>query len=165
MAVSDDMGYGNGLGGLPWPPLAEDMKRFRKKTMDQAVLMGRRTYDSLEKPLDGRLNLVLSKHLIPRKVSREEALELKCGTTQLIALSEVLNIHLAGRDLWVAGGDTVWAPFVRLADELHVTYVHGNWDTKLFLQDTDLELFTKTKSIEHINDHGIRCTFAVLTRE
>ncbi|MFX8660842.1 dihydrofolate reductase, partial [Acinetobacter baumannii] len=44
-------------GGLPWR-LSSDLKMFRRLTMGKPVIMGRRTFQSLPKPLDGRLNIV-----------------------------------------------------------------------------------------------------------
>lgn len=48
-------------GGLPWK-LSSDLRRFRKLTMGKPVIMGRKTFDSLGKPLDGRDNIVVTRN-------------------------------------------------------------------------------------------------------
>lgn len=60
-AADENWGIGKD-GGLPWPHNEEDMKWFRKTTLDNTVVMGRKTYESLgmEKGLDRRLNIVVS---------------------------------------------------------------------------------------------------------
>lgn len=54
----------NGLigvdGGLPWKRISEDMNRFKSLTMGKPVIMGRKTFESLEKPLEGRKNIIVT---------------------------------------------------------------------------------------------------------
>lgn len=65
LIVAADRANGIGLAGaLPWPKLAADLAHFRALTMGHAVIMGRRTWDSLPasvRPLPGRVNIVLSR--------------------------------------------------------------------------------------------------------
>ena len=60
VAMADNGVIGRG-GGLPWH-LPDDLKRFKALTMGHALLMGRRTYDSIGRALPGRLNLVLTRN-------------------------------------------------------------------------------------------------------
>ena len=60
MVALDDGGLIGRNGGLPWR-LPEDLKHFRRVTLGKTVLMGRRTYESIGRPLDGRRNWVLSR--------------------------------------------------------------------------------------------------------
>src|ERR1700761_4251232 len=58
------MAHNNVIGrdnGLPWGRLPEDLKHFKAVTMGKPVLMGRKTYDSIGKPLPGRTNFVLTR--------------------------------------------------------------------------------------------------------
>jgi len=55
-------GFGIGKNGkMPWPRLDKDMKKFREVTMGHRVVMGRKTYESIGKPLEGRINVVISR--------------------------------------------------------------------------------------------------------
>src|SRR4029434_7714816 len=68
-------------GGIPWH-LPEDSKWFKRLTTGHFVLMGRKTFDSLPKPLPNRTNIVLTRH--PRRLSRDEAFIEKCGQKPLV---------------------------------------------------------------------------------
>jgi dihydrofolate reductase len=68
-------------GGIPWH-LPEDFKWFKRLTMGHFVLMGRKTFDSLPRPLPNRVNIVLTRH--PRRLSRDQAFVEKCGQKPLV---------------------------------------------------------------------------------
>lgn len=115
-------------GRLPWH-LPEDMKRFKKLTMGSTVLMGRRTFESLNRPegLPGRLNVVLTHN--PGKCSKSHT------DNPLIFdnLSTFVQVHQAclgctPPDLWIIGGASIYAQALeqQLVDELYLTLVHEN---------------------------------------
>ena len=64
IAISDDGAIGD-KGGMPWARIPEDMRHFRKVTTGHAVIMGRKTYESIGKPLPDRKNIVVSRTLVP----------------------------------------------------------------------------------------------------
>lgn len=111
-AIAQNGVIGN-KGEIPWGRIPEDMKRFRALTMNHAVLMGRKTYESLKKPLDGRLNVVLTKdnYLIP-------------NTREVIALNSLDNSIDACRsfrkdgDFYVIGGAEIYRQTIDRADRL-----------------------------------------------
>ena len=102
-------------GDLPWH-VPEDLARFRRVTMGHPVILGRTTFETLPKSLDGRLNIVLTSRDIPEqenvRVARtlEQALEIGAAW----APAELDR-------LYVAGGGEVYAAAVLVADELDVT--------------------------------------------
>lgn len=98
-------------GAMPWH-VPEDLARFRRLTDGAAVVMGRRTWDSLPdaaRPLPGRTNLVLSRTV--RELPG--ALVVRDVREALAAAGE--------QDLWVVGGASVYAAFLPLACRLEVT--------------------------------------------
>ncbi|HUS25409.1 MAG TPA: dihydrofolate reductase [Candidatus Binatia bacterium] len=100
-------------GGLPWR-LPEDLKHFRRITLGHIVLMGRRTWDSLGKPLDGRDNWVLS---------RDEGFR-PAGARVFATLNEALRA--AGtRELMVIGGAQLFAETLPRARRIELTEVHA----------------------------------------
>lgn len=103
-------------GGLPWR-IPEDSRRFRRLTDGQAVVMGRGTWDSLPeryRPLPGRTCWILSRD--PGWAAE--------GARRAGSLEEVVDAAAEdGHDLWVAGGERVYAAGLRLAAECHVTEV------------------------------------------
>lgn len=108
------MGQNRGIGlqgKLPWH-LPEDLRFFREKTLGQVVVMGRKTYESVGRPLPKRENVVLS-----RTVSTI------AGVRVVAALSEV--DALAGdREVWIAGGSEIYALALPYCAELWLTRVH-----------------------------------------
>jgi dihydrofolate reductase len=99
-------------GGMPWH-LPEDMAMFRRLTTGAAVVMGRRTWESLPerfRPLPGRTNVVLT----------ADPAWSADGAERAGSVAEVLGRHDV---LWVIGGGTVYAAFLPHADRLVVTEV------------------------------------------
>jgi dihydrofolate reductase len=102
-------------GTLPWH-LPEDMKHFRELTAGAAVLMGRRTWESLPprfRPLPGRRNLVLSR-------TPQEGVETFPDLAQALAA--------APGDVWVIGGAAVYRAALPLADRIVVTEIRESFD-------------------------------------
>jgi len=106
-------------GGLPWPHLAEDMKRFRHLTMGKPVVMGRKTFDSIDEPLPGRTNIVLS-----RDTLTQEKLK-KCGCFAAKSVNEILD-RLCAEELVVLGGNSVFTEWEPLADTLYLTFIQAH---------------------------------------
>lgn len=109
-------------GGMPWHYPA-DLAHFKETTMGHPVIMGRRTYESIERrldgPLPGRTNVVLS---------RRESLELPDGAVHARDVEEARELAGAALDdgqetVYVVGGATVYEAFVDDADELRVTEI------------------------------------------
>jgi dihydrofolate reductase len=96
-------------GKLPWH-ISEDLKRFKKLTTGHAVLMGRRTFESLGRPLSGRRNVVLSS----RPIS---------GTETYTSVPEALKALATDETVYIIGGAQLYAEFLDKADELNLTLV------------------------------------------
>lgn len=99
-------------GGLPWHEPA-DLKHFKSVTMGHAIIMGRRTYDSIGKPLPGRRNIVISSRETPP------------GVDGVKSLSAALDLcRTRGEAIaFVIGGARVFADALPLVDEMIVTWI------------------------------------------
>ena len=92
-------------GGLPWHEPA-DLKHFKATTMGHAIIMGRRTFDSIGKPLPGRRNIVISRREPPPDVD---------GVPSLTAALDLCRMR--GESIaFVIGGAMVFADALRLVD-------------------------------------------------
>jgi len=109
---------GRGLD-LPWH-LPEDLRHFKHHTLGHTMLMGRRTYEALlhqmGRPLPGRTTVVVSEHALP---------DLPAGVVHYGGLDEALAALAPLDVLYVAGGGTVYAQTLALADRLELTLVDG----------------------------------------
>lgn len=112
VAMAENRVIGN-AGIIPWH-LPEDFKFFKTTTMGHAILMGRKTYESIGKPLPGRENIVLS-----RTMAETE------GVTLIRSLDELQEPELTqgGRDLFVIGGEEIYRLLLPKVQELYVTRV------------------------------------------
>lgn len=99
---------------LPWY-LPDDLKRFKALTSGHTVLMGRKTWESIGRPLPNRRNLVMS---------RQQKLSLPEGVQQVKTPEEALEVSGGARVLFVIGGGEVYARFLPVADEMVLTEVH-----------------------------------------
>jgi dihydrofolate reductase len=129
MAENRVIGRGD---ALPWR-LPRDMKRFRQLTMGHTVVMGRTTYETLEGPLPGRRNVVLSR-------DPERRYE---GADVVATLDDALRLAGDDDEVFVAGGGEVYRLALPRADRIYLTIVHAEvtGDT-LFphLDDSEWEL-------------------------
>lgn len=108
-------------GEMPWH-YPTDLRRFKETTMGHPVLMGRKTYESIERrlggPLPGRTNIVLS---------RQETLDLPEGTVHAESVEEALEQAEDALDnddaVYAIGGETVYAELIDRADELIITEI------------------------------------------
>ena len=125
VAVDQGNSIGFSNGTLPWK-IAPDMQRFKNLTMGHDVLMGRTTYQSLNRPngLPNRRNIVLTRR--PYSEVRGQF-----GEVDIISSFDWVRAHQAclgcePPDLWVIGGAQVYkeALDLKLVDELYVTLVH-----------------------------------------
>lgn len=94
--------------------IREDLKYFKKVTMGCPVIMGRRTFESIGRPLPGRQNIVVSKsgiHALPEGVLPAGSLE------EAVSKAE-------GDEMFVIGGGQIYRQALPLADRLYVTEVH-----------------------------------------
>ena len=148
-AVSDNGVIGRD-GKMPWH-ISEDLKRFKTSTMRHPVIMGRRTfesiYQSLGKPLFGRLNMVLSrKDLgyggIHVARSMEEAIE---GLEKGQPFHEGIDYGSA----YIIGGGMVYREAVDLVSQMEITHVH-----RVVEGDTFLDINWKDWRPVDVDDRG-----------
>ena len=105
-------------GQLPWR-LKSDLRHFRALSLDKPVVMGRKTFESIGKPLDRRTNIVLTRDPefsaegIEKAASFEAALDLACKDAERRGVDEIM----------VVGGSDVFAKAMPLADQLEITHV------------------------------------------
>jgi len=133
VAVADNGVIGRD-GGLPWR-ISSDLKTFRRLTMGKPLIMGRRTFQSLKKPLDGRDNIVVSRNpdYSPEgtimAADFEAAVEIGRGCAERRGVDEIA----------VIGGTAVFAAALPLAGRLYKTEVHGSPEGDAYFPAVDWE--------------------------
>ena len=131
-------------GHLPWR-LPEDLKWFKKLTMGSPVIMGRRTAESIGRPLPGRRNLVLSRS--PENVS--EGLE-------WVKDPDDLEKTLEGEQTaWLIGGAQLYASMLRDCDELYLSYIFEPHEGNAFFPPFE-ERFELAEVLDRTRDFELR---------
>jgi dihydrofolate reductase len=105
LAVSDD--HKIALGNkLPWR-ISHDFKWFKMNTFNETVIMGRKTWDTLKKPLPNRRNIVVSRRKVP-------------GVETIVNINKIKDYKYA----WIIGGSQLCSQLWKSGDILVLTYVH-----------------------------------------
>lgn len=121
--------------GLPWH-LRADLQRFKALTMGHRIVMGRRTYDSIGRPLPGRDNVI---------VSRDKSIVIPgCAVVNSLAAA----LATSGR-VFVIGGAQIYAQTLAQATQLFVTQVDAQVDGDTIFPDVDWETFALMDYARH----------------
>ncbi len=105
-----------GLNGkLPWN-VPEDLKHFKTLTTDRTVLMGRKTFDSIHKPLPNRTNLILTRRIPP---------DPPAGTLWFAKLEDAIATakNSGESELFIVGGAKIYALAMPLADRMYISII------------------------------------------
>jgi dihydrofolate reductase len=105
-------------GGLPWR-LSTDLKRFKQLTMGKPVVMGRKTFQSIGKPLPGRTNIVVTRDASFASPGVVVVPDIASGLGAAEAAAESSGVD----EVFVIGGAQIYAAAIDLADRLYITHV------------------------------------------
>jgi dihydrofolate reductase len=155
VVAMDEAGTIGRGGALPWR-LPADLKHFRQLTLGKTVLMGRKTWESLGKPLEGRRNWVLS---------RDAAFQ-PAGCEVFATLEQALAAHADG-ELVVIGGAELYRQALPLARTVHLTRVHARLDGDTSFPAWNAADFRQTARVDHPADarHAHAYSFITLERD
>lgn len=142
VAVAENGVIGRG-NDLPWR-LSADLRRFKQLTMGHAVIMGRRTYESIGRPLPGRRMIVVTRQQGYRVDGGEavSSLQLACERAAAHGDDEAM----------VIGGAEIFQQALPLADRLYFTRVHARPDGDVFFPAYDVAQWQLTSSEPHAAD-------------
>ena len=143
----------NGIIGvdnqLPWY-LPSDLKYFKQVTMGKPVVMGRKTFESIGRPLPGRTNVVITRNTdwsapgVRGVGSLADALKLATAQADLDGADEVM----------VIGGATLYREAFDQVDRMYVTQVHASPEGDAFFEAPDQEKFARTSVEDHPGDEA-----------
>jgi dihydrofolate reductase len=127
MAANRVIGRDN---ALPWR-LPEDLRRFKRLTMGHALVMGRKTWESIGRPLPGREIVV---------VTRQEGYGVPPGVSVARSVEEALETA-PGDEVFIAGGEEIFRQTIDRADRLVLTLIHKDFPGDTFFPEVDLGRF------------------------
>lgn len=143
---------------MPWH-LRSDLKRFKAITLNRPVVMGRKTFASIGRPLPGRTNIVVTRDrdFQARGIVVAPSLE----AAHDIALGDVLRRSAA--EIMVIGGADIFAQWAHLADRLDVTEVHAAPEGDTFLTPIDSGRWEQATRVRHSAGEGDSADFSYVT--
>jgi dihydrofolate reductase len=154
VAADERGGIGRG-GSLPWR-LPADLRRFKALTMGKPIVMGRRTWESIGRPLPGRRSIV---------VSRQPGLAIE-GADVVGSLDDALQVAGEVPEVCVIGGAEIYRLALPRADVVHLTRVHASVDADRFLPALDPSTWSEISREDHPADerHAHAYSFVELQR-
>jgi len=137
MAENGVIGINN---NLPWH-LSEDLKYFKRTTMGKSIIMGRKTWESIGRPLPGRTNIVVTHNTDYMAEGAKVVTSLEAAIRLAESISLIDGIDVA----FVIGGAALYQAALPLADTIHLTCVHAEVEGDTYFTDFDV---TKWKEVE-----------------
>lgn len=147
------IGKGN---ALPWH-LPADMQWFRQQTMGKPILMGRKTFESIGKPLPGRVNIVLT---------RQQGVTIKgCHVVNTIAEAQAALPDT--KEIMVIGGSEIYAQTLPVAKKLYYTQIHHTFEGDAWFPELDIQHWEMIHKEIHPADekNAYDLTFMIMSRK
>jgi dihydrofolate reductase len=139
---------------LPWQ-LPEDLKRFKALTLGHPVIMGRKTFESIGRPLPGRRNLVISRNAAYRAA----------GCEVLTSLDAALAACVGSTDeIFVIGGAQIYAEALPLAQRLYLTEIRRGYPGDARFPDWSRTQWHEVARELRCSEDGLPYDFAVYER-
>lgn len=139
---------------LPWR-LPGDLAHFKRVTMGTPIIMGRKTWESLGRPLPGRLNVV---------ISRNAAYPVQ-GATLCTSLEEALQACGDAPRACIIGGEQLFRDALPLVDEIVATEIHADIEGDTFFPPLANGDWEETERLPQPEENGLRYDFVTLRRK
>ena len=152
VAASENNAIGKN-NALLWT-LPNDMKFFKNITWGMPVIMGRKTFDSVGKPLPNRRNIVVTRQDI-----KIQGCEVVKSIDEAIALCE-------GEDeVFIGGGAEIYRQAMDKTDRIYLTIVHKMFDADTFFPEIDFKKWVETEHEDHQPDEKNKLAYSFITLE
>ncbi|WP_026462706.1 dihydrofolate reductase [Adhaeribacter aquaticus] len=140
---------------LPWH-LPADLKFFKNKTTGHPILMGRKTYESIGKPLPNRTSIV---------ITRQENYEVP-GAIVVNSLSDAIKAgQVINQDLFIIGGAEILKEAIPLIDTMYLTKIHEEFEGDVFYPEYNPAEWQETWREDHEPDEKNKYAFSFLKLE
>ncbi len=149
-------------GKLPWR-LSADLKTFRRLTMGKPLIMGRKTFQSLKGPLDGRDNIVLTTD----PFFEARGVSVVTSFADAVTLARMLALTRGADEVMVIGGAEVFRAALALADRLYWTAVEASPEGDVRFPEVDLSGWTEVErsALPRSEKDDVTATLRVLDRK
>ena len=135
--------------------LREDMIHFRTTTSGHPVVMGRKTYDSIGRPLPKRTNVV---------ITRDTNLTIE-GCTVVHSLEEAVAMFDKSEEVFIIGGAQIYAQALAIADRIYLTVIDKEYEGDTSFPEIDYSAWNEISREEHSGGEEFEHPFAFITLE
>lgn len=145
---------------LPWH-LPADLKHFKFLTMGKTIVMGRKTYESIGKPLPGRVNII---------ITRQAGYEVP-GATVVSSIDDALlmceKIRSINGENFIIGGEELYRQTLKICQRIYITEIQRDFEGDVYFPEVDPDEWEETQRDKHIseNDTNLEYHFVVLDRK
>lgn len=147
-------------GALPWR-LPSDLKRFKALTLGKPVVMGRKTFQSIGRPLPGRPNLVITRDV----AFDAPGIRVFPGLDPALAAARAMAAQAQISEVCVIGGADVYAQALPLAARIHLTRVDLAPDGDAYFPEPDPAVWIEVAREDVAAGPGDDCGFSLITLE
>lgn len=151
MARNRVIGIGN---TLPWR-LPEDLKHFKALTLGHHILMGRKTYESLGRPLPGRTSVV---------ITRSQNLQVP-GCIVANSISEAIAACNNDDEIFFIGGENLYRQALDVADRIYLTEIKADFSGDAWFPEFDTNLWQEAESKACKSETGLECDFLIYDKK
>mgnify|MGYP002639425562 CR=1 FL=1 len=126
---------------LPWH-LPADLAFFKKNTLNKPILMGRKTYESIGRPLPGRRNII---------ISRDELYKVE-GCDSATSIAQALDMVKNQPEAMLIGGASLYQQTLEIAEKLYITFIHDTFEGDAWFPEIDQNIWVESSRVSHDAD-------------
>lgn len=153
VAISENNAIGKD-NQLLWH-LPADLKHFKNITTGHTIIMGRKTYDSIGKPLPNRRNII---------ITRQNGLNIE-GVEVVNSLDEALALCKTETEVFVIGGAEIYKQAIAVSHRIYLTRVHQEFEADAFFPELDNETWKEIEKVDHLPDEKNKFAYTFSTLE
>lgn len=141
---------------LPWR-LPADLRHFKSLTTGHPILMGRKTYESIGRPLPNRINII---------ITRNPALTIPdCIVVTTFEAALERAAALEKQEIFIIGGAEVYQQSLPFLDRIYLTVVHDNFEGDAFFPVLDMQIWKQIESTTYASDDENPYSYSFITLE
>lgn len=155
VAISENNAIGKN-NELLWY-LPKDLRHFKTITSGHTVIMGRKTYESVGKPLPKRRNIIITRNT-----------ELTVDGAEVVhTIEDALELCKSDEEVFIIGGAEIYKMAMKHTDKIFLTVVHESFEADAFFPEIDRNLWVETAAEKHLPDekNNLSFTFSTLERK
>lgn len=133
--------------------LPADLKRFKKVTLGHHIIMGRKTFESLGKPLPNRTTIIITRN---KNYTQH-------GCIVVNSLNEAVEAAKEDDNPYILGGAEIYKQALNIADKLDLTFVHQNFEADVFFPEIDFNIWKEASREDFKSDEKNKFNYSFVT--